>query len=193
MKKTIVLSLFFLLYSIVSFSQEEVLINTKTSIINWKGSMLFSFGGHYGEVSFKEGKIIKTNNKITGGAFTVDMNSIINTDGDYSEDLVNHLKDEDFFNVKQYPTAKLIITKVEYNDGDLLKMYANLSIKGITKSILFEAKLNATNTKLTTKFKIDRTDWNIIYGTKGVVKVKDYAISDAIEFEVNIIFEEDKC
>ena len=72
-------------------------------------------------------------------------------------------------------------------------MDANLTIKGIEKPILFDAKLNTDNTKLTAKFKIDRTDWDIIYGTKGKVKVKDYAISDAIEFEVIIIFNEDKC
>ncbi len=189
-KATILLCL---LCSIISFSQQEVLINTKASIVNWKGSMLFSFGGHHGTVNFKDGKIIKTNNKITGGTFTVDMTSLINTDGGYSEDLVKHLKDEDFFNVKEYPIAKLILTKVEYNDNGLLKMHANLSIKGITKPVLFEAKLNSDNTKLTTKFKIDRTDWNIIYGAKGVVKIKDYAISDAIEFDVIVIFGEDKC
>ncbi len=186
-------TLLFLFCSIVSFSQQEVLINTKASIVNWKGSMLFSFGGHHGTVNFKDGKIIKTNDKITGGNFTVDMTSLINTDGDYSEDLVKHLKDEDFFNVKKYPTSKLVITRVEYQNNGQLKMHANLSIKGITKSVLFEAKLNSDSTKLEAKFKIDRTDWNILYGAKGVVKVKDYAISDAIEFDVIVFFGEDKC
>ena len=193
MKKITIVSLVFLFCSIVGFSQQDVLINTKSSIVNWKGSMLFSFGGHHGTVKFKAGKIIKTNNKITGGTFTVDMSSIINTDGDYSEDLVSHLKNEDFFNVEQFPTAKLVITKVEHHNNNQLRMDANLTIKGIEKPILFDAKLNADNTKLTAKFKIDRTDWDIIYGTKGKVKVKDYAISDAIEFEVIIIFNEDKC
>ncbi len=182
-----------LLCSIISFSQQEIAINTKASIVHWKGSMLFSFGGHNGTVNFKAGKIIKTNNKITGGTFTVDMNSLINTDGGYSEDLVSHLKSEDFFNVKEYPTAKLVVTKVEYQKNGQLKLHGNLSIKEITKAILFEAKLNSDSTKLEAKFKIDRTDWNIIYGAKGVVKVKDYAISDAIEFDVIVIFGEDKC
>ncbi|WP_341214960.1 YceI family protein [uncultured Wocania sp.] len=172
--------------SIVGFSQQEISINTKTSIVNWKGSMLFSFGGHHGTVNFKSGNIIKTNDKITGGNFTVDMSSIINTDGDYSEDLVNHLKNEDFFNVEKHPTATLVIDKVEYHKSGQLRMHANLTIKGITKPILFDAKLNSDNTKLTAKFKIDRTDWNIVYGAKGIVKVKDYAISDAIEFEVKL-------
>lgn len=191
--KTTITALLFLFCSTVGFSQQDIAINTKSSIVNWKGSMLFSFGSHNGTVNFKAGKIIKTNDKITGGTFTVNMSSIINTDGDYSEDLVSHLKSEDFFNVKKHSTAKLVITKVEYKNNGQLKMYANLTIKGIEKPVLFNAKLNADNTKFTTKFKIDRTDWDIIYEVKGVAKVKDYAISDAIEFEVIVIFNEDKC
>ena len=191
--KTIITTALFLFCSIIGFSQQNILINTKSSIVNWKGSMLFSFGSHNGTVNFKSGNIIKTDDKITEGTFVVNMSSIINTDGDYSEDLVNHLKSEDFFNIEKHPTAKLVITKVEYQNNGQLKMHANLTIKGITKPVLFNAKLNADNTKLTTKFKIDRTDWDIIYEAKGVAKVKDYAISDAIEFEVIVIFNKDKC
>lgn len=191
--KAAITILSFLLCSVVSFSQQEISINTKSSIVKWKGSMLFSFGGHNGTVNFKEGKIIKTDDKITGGAFTVNMSTIINTDGDYSEDLVNHLKSEDFFDVKKHSTAKLVIAKVEYKNSEQLMVTANLTIKGITKPVSFKAKLSADNTKLTTKFKIDRTDWDIIYEAKGVAKVKDYAISDAIEFEVIVIFNDDKC
>lgn len=174
-----------------SFSQQEVSINTEKSNINWKGSMLFSFGGHHGSVKFKEGEIIKTDNKITGGVFTIDMHTITNTeDADFSEDLVKHLKDEDFFNVEKHSIAKLVITKVEHFDSVHLKMDANLTIKDITNPISFEAELNTGQTALKAKFRVDRTEWNITYGTKGLVKIKDYAISDAIEFEVKLIFNE---
>jgi polyisoprenoid-binding protein YceI len=187
MKKTTVISFLVLLYSMANFSQQEVSINVEKSIINWKGSMLFSFGGHYGTVKFIDGKLIKTNSKITGGTFNIDMQTIINTDGDYSEDLIKHLKNEDFFNVEEYPKAKLVLTKVEYFSNGKLRMDAKLTIKGITNSIAFDAELNADNTKLNAKFKIDRTDWNITYGSKGIIKIKDYAISDAMEFEVELI------
>lgn len=188
MKKTTVISFIVLLCSIASFSQQEVLVNVEKSIINWKGSMLFSFGGHHGTVKFKDGKLTKTNSKITGGTFNIDMQTITNTeDGDFSEDLVKHLKNKDFFNVEEYPKAKLDITKVEYFSNGKLRMDAKLTIKGITNPIAFDAELNADNTILNAKFRIDRTEWNIVYATKGLVKVKDYAISDAIEFEVKLI------
>ena len=74
-------------------------INVEKSIVNWKGSMLFSFGEHYGTVNFKEGSLEFKNDEIIGGSFVVDMNTMVNTDGDYNEGLVNHLKNEDFFDV----------------------------------------------------------------------------------------------
>lgn len=49
-------------------------------------------------------------------------------------------------------------------------------------SKLFDEKAS----KMSVKFKIDRTDWNINYASKGISSVKDYAISDAIELEVEV-------
>ncbi|TYA52381.1 YceI family protein [Formosa maritima] len=186
MKRKVIIFIIFAC-SITINAQTEMPINTSKSSINWKGSMLFNFGEHYGTTQFKEGKITKSNNKITGGTFTVDMNTIVNTDGNYSEDLINHLKNEDFFDVKKHPISSLVITKVSYYDNGSLRMDANLTIKGISKPIMFDAKL-IDNTKMIAKFKIDRTEWNIRYGSKDKVSVKDYAISDAIEFEVELYF-----
>lgn len=184
-------------YILTSQAQTTIDIDTKSSIINWKGSMLFSFGGHHGTAKFKEGNLIKTNHKITGGSFIVDMNSLTNIDIEDEKgktNLLDHLKNEDFFNVEKYPTAKLTITNIEHVDNINIRIKANLTIKNITKPVEFSAKLHDHETlvnvknKMTAKLKIDRTDWNINYGAKGFVKVKDYAISDAIEFEVEINF-----
>lgn len=171
-----------------SSKPKTVAINTSKSIINWEGSMLFSFGGHHGTVNFKEGNLTFTNDKITGGYFIADMNTIKNTDGDYSSDLVNHLKNEDFFNVGVHPTATLKIVKSEYYDNGTIRMDGELTIKGITKKLNFEAILNSSKNLMTARMKIDRTDWNIMYGAKGVVNVKDHAISDAIVFNVDVYY-----
>ena len=69
---------------------------------------------------------------------------------------------------------------------------ANLNIKGITKPVLFGAKLQRMDTKwqMTTKFIIDRTRWNINYGSKGsdvFDPIKNYSISDAIRFDVTVM------
>ena len=43
---------------------------------------MFSFINHFGFVQFKNGYFIKTNHKITGGEFIIDLNSITTTDMD---------------------------------------------------------------------------------------------------------------
>ncbi len=147
-------------------------------------------GGHFGEVKFKDGYFIKTLGKITSGEFTINLNSIVTQDMDNekaNQSLTDHLKNEDFFNVNQYPTAKLSITKTKYHNDTQLKVYANLTIKGVTKPISFQAEIDYEKKLMTTKFKIDRTLWNIIYGSKSNTseKAKNSIISDAIGFEVS--------
>ncbi|MCK7590554.1 YceI family protein [Subsaxibacter sp. CAU 1640] len=165
----------------------KLVINTQKSSIFWRGTMLFSFGEHYGNVNFKDGFVELDNDKIVGGSFTVDMNTIVNTDGDYSQDLVDHLKNEDFFEVNKYPEATLEFKKFERVDKNRQKIDADLTIKGITKRIeLFNVDFDPGQNKISTKFKFDRTDFGITYSSKGVAQVKDYAISDAIELEVEV-------
>ncbi|WP_034057191.1 hypothetical protein [Lacinutrix jangbogonensis] len=76
MKKSILVFLFFCIYTITVSAQEKHQIDLSKSTLTWNGSKLFGFGSHEGTINFKEGKIIKNNNKIIGGEFTIDMNSI---------------------------------------------------------------------------------------------------------------------
>jgi len=167
----------------------KIAINLEKSVVKWKGSMLFSFGNHFGTVDFKEGSLEFENNEITGGNFVVDMTTIVNTDGDYSEDLVNHLKNEDFFDVEKFPESKLEFVNFEKVDDNRLKIDANLTIKNVTKPVtLYNVDFYPKQQMLSTRFKIDRTEFGITYSSKGVAKVKDYAISDAVELEVEVHF-----
>ncbi|WP_243472205.1 YceI family protein [Winogradskyella sp. MH6] len=167
----------------------KIAINLEKSVVKWKGSMLFSFGNHFGTVDFKAGSLEFENNEIKDGSFVVDMTTIVNTDGDYSEDLVNHLKNDDFFDVEKFPESKLEFTSFEKVNDNRLKIDANLTIKNVTKPVtLFNVEYYPNEQKLSTKFKIDRTEFGITYSSKGVAKVKDYAISDAVELEVEVHF-----
>lgn len=195
MKKNILLLVVSFCSIVYTSAQEEVAIDTSQSVVNWSAAYSFEFGGHEGTVQFKEGAFLKTNNQIVGGTFLIDMSTIINTDGDYNDSLVDHLKDEDFFNTEKYPTAQLVITKVKYHDPNntpesdktYLRMEANLTIKGITLPLMYESEINAENTQMISRFKIDRTRWGINFGAKGLSsKMKDRFISDAIEFEVTL-------
>ena len=63
-------------------------------------------------------------------------------------------------------------------------MKANLTIKGVTKPIKFWPIIDAEKKRMVAKIKIDRTLWGITYNNK----LKNKAISDAIEFEAVLNF-----
>ncbi len=182
MKKRILSIAIAICSTVCSYAQEHLKIDASKSELKWSSDYTFYFGGHYGTVQFKEGYFIKTDNKITGGSFVIDMNTIANVDGGYNEGLVLHLKDHDFFDVKKFPTAKLVITEVDYKDEANMIINADLTIKGITLPIKYKAKANYENMEMTTKFKIDRMRWGIDFNHK----LKSEAISDAIVFEVKL-------
>ena len=47
-----------------------------------------------------------------------------------------------------------------------MKIYADLTIKGITLPIDFQAEVDYDNALMTTRFKIDRMRWGINYNSK---------------------------
>jgi polyisoprenoid-binding protein YceI len=97
----------------------------------------------------------------------IDMNSTWTDEP--SGKLTNHLKSADFFNVKSYPKAKFVSSKVE-KDGDGYKVTGKLTLNGTTKELSFPAKIEISgqNLSISSTFTINRHDWNVSYG-KGVV------------------------
>lgn len=185
MRKIIITIICVTFLSAISNAQEKLNINASTSSIKWIGEYTFNFGGHDGFINLTEGYFIKTGAIITGGEFIIDMNSITNTDikkKKGKESLVNHLKEPDFFGVKEHPFAKLTITKVHYGKEAHVWVEANLTLKKVTKPIGFRAEFNYDKKQMTTRFKIDRKEWNVNYKSK----FKNGAISDAIGFEVTL-------
>jgi len=81
-------------------------VNTQTSTIKWNAKKIV--GGHVGTINLQDGTLQTDKGKISGGGFTIDMNSMACTD---APKLTGHLKNEDFFNVPTYPTAKFVIAK----------------------------------------------------------------------------------
>jgi len=166
-------------------------VDTNSSIINWTGSKIG--GSHSGTIQISNGNLAIKNGNITGGSFVIDMNSILNTDlpDNKKGDLVGHLKNEDFFDVAVYPTAKFDITNVTKLSNEPTAshlVYGNLTLKDVTKEIGFKAKINVSgntaNVK-TTKFAIDRADFNVKYGSNRFFdNLKDKAINDNIDLEI---------
>lgn len=161
-------------------------VDTTQSKVIWKGTKVSGF--HEGTVNVKSGSINVDNGSITGGSFVLDLNTISATDleGEYKEKLDGHLKADDFFGVATYPEATLAITEVKAGaTANDVVIAANLTIKGITKNITFDAKvdeLTDATLKTSADFNILREDWGITYEGK-----KDDLISKEINFKVTIV------
>ena len=130
---------------------------------------------------------------LVGGQFSIDMNSIKNTDiesEEYSAKLEGHLKNKDFFDVEQFPTAVITITNAIKGKENNYTVIANLTIKGITHPITFDANvnINGINFLAKAKIKIDRTKWDITYNSGNFFEnLGDYLIKDEIEFDVFLL------
>lgn len=162
-------------------------LNLTESVLHWKGSYTFNISEHNGEVYFKEGALTTVGDKIIGGSFIIDMESMTNEE--YKEDKehgpVGHLKHADFFDVTRFPEAKLEIVTIEYfPNTNTHEVYADLTVKGIKKRIKFYADVDGPKKTMKAHFKIDRTRWGITYNNE----VKERAISDAIEFKADLQF-----
>ena len=129
------------------------------------------------------------------------MNSITCTDIESERKnkyLVDHLKDEDFFDVAKFPEAEIeIIGSKKISDKDF-EMQANMTIKGRTNEITFNSEIQTTGNSKTTgnsftaiaRIVIDRTLWGVEYKSANVFKnLGDKLIYDDMEFDIFLISE----
>ncbi|MFA7446043.1 MAG: YceI family protein [Flavobacteriaceae bacterium] len=168
-------------------------VDTATSVIEWKGSKVVS-GAHNGTLKLASGEVSAKDGALEAGSFTMDMNTIevLDLAGDPEKKgwLEGHLKGSEeekadhFFNVSQFPEAKFEITSVT---GGTIE--GNLTLKGITKNVKFPATVTVSDSEVTIAsetFTINRTEWNVNYGSGNVFKdlAADNVISDDIELKV---------
>ncbi len=162
-------------------------IDPAKSSIHWVGKKLT--GQHDGTINFAQGYLVFEGNKLTGGAFTVDMTTISATDleGKPKEKLDGHLKSDDFFGVEKHPFATLEIKNLNDKGNGIYAVTADMTIKGITNSILFDMVVKENSA--TAQFKVDRTKFEIKYGSKTFFdEIGDKAIDDEFELDVKLIF-----
>lgn len=173
----------------------EFVVDTSASVIEWEGNK--PTGTHTGTIQIAEGTFYANDSIVESGSFKIDMNSITVTDlkGDEKANLENHLKgtvegkEGDFFNVNEYPDAKFEVTGVSEQEGQTMLM-GNLTLKGETKNVAFPVNIsmNGDTMELTSdNFAIDRTKWNVNYGSKSVFdSLGDNFINDEIGLTIKV-------
>jgi polyisoprenoid-binding protein YceI len=163
-------------------TQKFQIVSTQSNI-DWVGKKVT--GAHNGTIAVKEGEFILNDGKLSGGKFIIDTTSIKVldvTDPATNAQFAGHLASDDFFSIQNHPEATLEITSVS---GKLVE--GNLTIKGITHPISFDAAVNINQDTLiaTGKLIIDRTKYGIRFRSGNFFKdLGDTLIYN--DFELNI-------
>lgn len=178
---------------------EAYAVDANQTQLFWEGTKVT--GKHNGTIQVSEGNVYVNDGQVTGGQFTIDMNSIavLDLEGEWRDNLEAHLKGtaadkaDDFFNVNQFPTANFEITRISELENDVEgthMVYGNLTMKGQSREIGFKSSISLIDGVLTVvspQFNINRTDWGIRYGSANFVdNIGDKAISDDFGVKISL-------
>ncbi|MDA3840195.1 MAG: YceI family protein [Patescibacteria group bacterium] len=173
-------------------------VNAPASVVKWSAQKtIVRTSDHFGTINVEEGRILMDGDEFIGGNITIDMKSLKDLDipGEKSRNsLETHIKSEDFFDVEKYPEAKFVIKDIEEIEDDEYnyQITGDLTIKGLTNEIDTQVKLDKNEDMINAEasFSIDRTKWEIIYGSGNFFKeLGDNVIDDMIGFDLRIVAE----
>ncbi len=165
-------------------------VDTDVSILMWTGYKVL--GQHAGTLPLESGALtFDANGNLTGGSIDIAMSEMTVTDleGEMAAKLQGHLMSPDFFDTANHPQANIKITKViSRGKAGEYKIIADLTIKGITKQIKFNAVTIDRAGKLffEADITIDRSEFDVQYGSGSFFEaLGDNTIYD--EFDVKVI------
>lgn len=195
MKKIIILFSAITAVFLVAFKPVSPIVykvDTQKSKIEWTGKKVL--GQHNGTIQLASGTVLTNGAQPVGGTFTINMNSIENTDvtdADNKAKLLGHLKSDDFFSVGKYPTALFKATKITPAGAGKVNVTGNLTIKGKTYPLSFPATYTIKNNTLNVNalnVKVDRIKYDIKYGSKSFFEsIGDKAIDDEFLLNINLV------
>lgn len=166
-------------------------INVAKSTVSWLGKKVT--GQHSGNIKMASGNVIAEGANVTGGMFTIDMNTITCTDlkaEEGADKLVGHLKAADFFDTEKNKTATFEITQTILRKDGQFDVTGKLTIKGITNEITFPASIKNTGKAMAMvgKITVDRTKFDIKYGSKSFFEgIGDKAIDNDFFIDFTLV------
>lgn len=165
--------------------KQQFNIVVSQSNIDWVGRKVT--GAHDGTIAIKQGTLTLDEGKLAGGNFVIDTTSIKIldvTDPATNAQFAGHLASEDFFAIDRYPEATFEISRVNNN-----RVEGNLTIKGITHSVGFDANVSVAGDTLNAsgKIVIDRTKYGIKFRSGNFFKdLGDTLIYNDFDLNVTI-------
>lgn len=165
-------------------------IASADSSVDWTGRKVT--GAHNGTIGIKEGNFILSDGELKSGTVVINTATIKIldiTDSDTNAQFAGHLASDDFFSIEKFPTASFDILTAKVLSDSIYYLEGNLTIKGITHLVGFEAVLenNRNVISLNGKLIIDRTKYDIKYRSGNFFKdLGDTLIYNDFELDFNI-------
>lgn len=102
-----------------------------------------------------------------------------------------HMKSADLFDVAQFPSASFVSTKIERTGDNTGKITGDLTIKGVTKPVVLDARINGA------RFAPNRGDatkgkYKLGFSATTAIKRSDFGMGYAVPFvgdDVSIVIE----
>ena len=146
-------------------------VDASASTITWHATKVT--GEHMGTVNVANGYLSMTDGNMVSANIIADMQSIACTDleGEWADKLVGHLASDDFFNVQEHKTSSFLlrdITALPNAKSDAThSVTGDFTIRGITKSVTFDAKISESDGKLTIEgtATLNRAEFDVRYGS----------------------------
>jgi polyisoprenoid-binding protein YceI len=172
-------------------------LDPSASVLEWTGRNINN--RHYGRIPFKSGEFEIAEGELRQGEITLDMTGICNLDQQdesYRQMLETHLKSDDFFAVDRFPVATIAGSGWKRMAGATpgtpnYVVQGALTIKGVTRQVSFPATVAPQedgSLKVQAALDIDRTDWNITYGSgKLFEKLGMHLVHDRVDIELFIV------
>ena len=117
---------------------------------------------------------------------TIDMKSLYHE----NKQLMNHLKDKDFFHVRKYPIATFTLTE-PFTIGTDEQLIGIMTIKDKTQIEKIPVQVTTDKGKISLSFRhsMDRLDYGITYNSLSIFKsLKENAIADAFTLDGILLF-----
>ena len=159
-------------------------LESNHAFVVWSASH-FGFSDQMGKFPEIAGEIIFDEKKMSESSLdvTIKIDSLVTG----SEKFDAHLKSADFFDVKKFPTAKFVSKKVTATGKNKAKVEGELTLHGVTKTVILEVKINKKGTSLVTQketvgfsatAQIKRSEFGIDYAAPG--------ISDEVKLKIEV-------
>ncbi|MBF90491.1 MAG: lipid-binding protein [Flavobacteriales bacterium] len=176
--------------SFTSAHTDHFKIDIQKSNVKWVGSKI-SGSSHEGNISITEGIISINDGNMVNAEFVVDLNTMTCTDlGEKKAGyLVDHLKNEDFFDVPNHPQARLKLIKATKTEKGY-NIIAGLTIKDKTHPVVFDIEWTQRGVTALASgtLTFNRTKFDITYGSGSFFDdLGDRAIKDEVILEFRVM------